>query len=74
VLKLTGKRTWRPERVVCVGVGGSGGTVLVGKPLEGVFLQSASFSTQAGLTLSVNTVTGFPRTRSSIVFCLRERT
>jgi hypothetical protein len=74
VLKRTGMQTWRPERVVCVGVGGGDGTLLPGQPLESVFLQSASLSMLAGLTLSVDTVTDLPRTSSFIVFCLRERT
>jgi hypothetical protein len=55
-------------------VGGGNRTALAGWPLEGVFLQSASFSMLAGLTLSVDTVMGLPRTRNFIVFSLLERT
>jgi hypothetical protein len=64
----------RPEHVVCVAGGGAMSGVALTKGSKMVLPQSASFNTWAGLTLSADTVTGLPRTRSCIVFSLRERT
>jgi hypothetical protein len=72
----------------CSGVAGGGmaGVGLAGKGRGGMvgcvaadglkllFLQSVPLSMWAGLTLSAETVTGFPRTRSCSVFSLRDRT
>jgi hypothetical protein len=75
VLKRAGKWTWLPERVVWV-VGGGGSVasgVMVGVALtaglQTVFLKSASLP-----TLSVDTMTGLPRTRSCSVFSFRDTT
>jgi hypothetical protein len=80
VVKRAGKRTCRPERVVCVAVGGGGvGTgvgagVLLAGELEVGLPCPGSFNTYAGLTRSADTLTGLPRTSSCNVFSLRDRT
>jgi hypothetical protein len=62
------KPTRRPERVVSVAGGGAMSWVALAKGLKVVLPQSASFS----MTLSADTVTGLPRTRSCSVFSFRE--
>jgi hypothetical protein len=74
------KWTCRPERFVSLaGGGGGGGGCDVVETIAGialtavlsiVLLQSAPFSMQAGLTLSVDTVACLPPTRSCSVICL----
>jgi hypothetical protein len=64
VLNRAGVRTRRLQLEVCVAGGGAMAGVALAKGLKMVLPQSASFNTYAGLTLSVDTVTGFPRTRS----------
>jgi hypothetical protein len=65
---------WQPEGVVCVA--GSGGVVRVALAglLKLLFPQSVPLRMWAGLTLSADTVTSLPRTRSCSVFSLRDRT
>jgi hypothetical protein len=70
---------WQPERVVrVVGTGGVTGGGVVGVALAGwlklLFPQSVPLRMWAGLTLSADTVTGLPRTRSCSVFSLCDRT
>jgi hypothetical protein len=78
LLKWAGKRTWRPERVVRA-TGGGGPAVAGVESAAGLKVmvavpQPVSFSMQAGLTLSVDTVMGLSRMRICIVFSLRDRT
>jgi hypothetical protein len=79
MLKRKGKQTWRPERVVReVDGGGVAGSATVDvastSGLKVVFPRSVLLSMYAGLTQSVDTVTGLSHTRSCSVFSLRDRT
>jgi hypothetical protein len=77
--KLTGKWTWRPERLVLVVEGGGGiseGIVVGIAVVAGLKVSGPQWSLlnmEAGLSLSADTMMGFPGTRS---FCvsLRDKT
>jgi hypothetical protein len=77
VLKWAGKCIWRLEHVFFVGgCCGVAGGCMVGVMVAGgvKFIPPlVPFRVYAGLTLSVDMVTGLPRTRSCSVFSLLDR-
>jgi hypothetical protein len=79
LLKREEKRTWQTELVVVAeGGGGVADGAMVGVAstagMKVLFPRSVPLRMYAGLTLSVDTVMGLPRTKSCSVFSLRDST